>query len=203
MSKTKFTDRFKYRPASYSFFASWEWNKDEWYNKYILGQRTPATPAMEYGNVVGDSIGTKDSLVPELQPPGVKEYKLNGNIGDIYLVGYADHYCEKTLVLHENKTSDNLKRWTQKKVDDHKQIDMYLLLLFLDQQIKPDQVECYLNFIPVERGGDMLYKMPEPPVFHQFKTTRTDVDLLRYAAYIEDTVKEMEEYVTSRNAQSA
>lgn len=192
---TNFTDRFKHRPASYSFFSSWEWDKEDWYKKYILGEREPATPAMEFGNIVGDSIGTPQSLVPDLQPPGVKEYKLTGNVGDIYLIGFADHYCDKTLVLHENKTSDNLNRWDQAKVDGHRQIDMYLLLLFLDQKIRPEEVTCYLNFIPVERGGDMQYKMPEPPVYKQFKTSRTGVDLLKYAQYIEDTVGLMEEFV--------
>lgn len=197
---SKFTDRFKKRPLSHSQLGSWEWDKEQWYNNYILGIREPATPAMKFGNVVGDSIGTKKSLVPDLQPPGVKEYKLTGNLDDIYMIGFADHYCDKTLVLHENKTSDNLKRWNQKKVDSHTQLDMYLLLLFLSERIKPEDVEVYLNFIPVERGGDMIYRVPEPPVYHQFKTKRTSVDLLKYSQYIVDTVKEMEQYAKEREA---
>jgi hypothetical protein len=193
-----FTDRFKTRPLSHSQLGSWEWDKEQWYNNYILGIREPATPAMEFGNVVGDSIGTPNSLVPALTPPGVKEYKLTGNIGDIHMIGFADHYCDKTLVLHENKTSDNPNRWNQKKVDEHPQLTMYLLLLFLSEKIKPEQVKLYLNFIPVERGGDMLYRVPNPPVFKQFTTHRNGVDLLKYSQYVTDTVKAMEQYVYDR-----
>lgn len=198
---SNFKERFIHRPASYSFFSSWEWNREDWYDKYILNKEQKQTPAMAFGNVVGDSIGTPNSLVPTLQPAGVKEYKFTGEVEGIHLVGFADHFCDKTLVLHENKTSDNPKKWTQKSVNEHKQIDMYLLLLFLSKKIKPEDVTCYLNWIPVERGGDMLYKLPEPPTYVQYRTKRNGVDLLRYAQHIVDTVKEMELYVKLRELQ--
>jgi len=97
---SKFTDRFKERPASFSFFSSWEYNKNEWYDNYILGNKKESNAAMEFGTLVGDSIGTPNSMVPTLVPPGVKEYEMRANIGEIYLVGYADHFDPATLTLH-------------------------------------------------------------------------------------------------------
>jgi len=192
-------NRFKKRPLSFSQLSSWEWDKEQWYNSYILGIREPATPGMIAGNKFGDMIGTKEFPIPELQDIGTKEYKLEGNIDDIYMVGYADGYDPYKLILHENKTSDNLNRWNQKKVNEHGQLTMYLLLLYLSEKVKPEEVTVFLNFIPLERGGDMIYRLPEPAVYHQFPTKRTGVQLLQYAQYIADTVKAMDEYVKTRS----
>lgn len=193
----KFTDRFKTRPASYSFFNSWEWNKDEWYDNYILGKRKEANDAMLFGSLIGDAIGTLDNPIPGLDPAGVKEYEFKASLGDVHLVGYADHYCPIHKILNENKTSDNTTRWTQKTVDDHTQIDMYLLMLWLSKKVKPQEVTVFLNFIPVRIVG-VGYKLLEPPIFTTFKTKRTMRQILEYGAYIQKTVALMEAYVESR-----
>jgi len=194
MSPKEFKNRFKKRPLSYSQLSSFEWDAEEWYNNYILGKREPANPAMLYGTVVGDSIGTPDTLVPSLIPPGVKEYEMNAVIDGVPIVGYADHYCPDTLFLSENKTSDNPKRWDQKKVDDHGQLTMYALMLFLRDKIKPEDIQMQLNFIPVLRGGDMVYRMPEPPTYQPFRTKRSTLDIVKYAQYIRDLIIEMERF---------
>lgn len=194
-------ERFKTRPLSHSQLSSWEYNKDAWYRSYILGKRDPANAAMLFGSVVGDSIGTPQSLVPDLVPPGVKEYALEANLGDIRIVGYADHYCPDTLVLHENKTSDKEDRWTQKKTDQHPQLTMYALMLFLRDKVKPEDVEMWLNFIPVEIGGLTLdqYRMPTPPRYTSFKTRRTTHDIMAYSSYVVQTVKDMDEYIQAHD----
>jgi hypothetical protein len=153
---------------------------------------------MLFGNVVGDKLGTPNSPVPNLILPGVKEYELSAQLGDIYLVGYCDHYCPLTKVLHENKTSDNPTAWDQARVNEHTQLDMYALMLYLRDKVKPEDITMYLNFIPVERGPDMIYRVPQPPVYKQFKTRRITRDILAYAAYITTTVKEMEAYYHNR-----
>lgn len=190
--------RFKKRPLSHSQLSSFEYDPEQWYDTYILGNKIKANPAMEFGTLVGDSIGTETSMVPGLTPPGVKEYELRANLDDIWLVGFADHYCKDTYTLHENKTSDKPDRWTQAKVDSHPQLTMYALLLFLQDKVRPEDVTMQLNFIPVERGGDMIYRMPEPPVYHAFLTRRTTQDILDYTQYILDTVKKMEEYAKNK-----
>ena len=190
--------RFLKRPLSFSQLNSWEYDPSQWYDSYVLNKRTPPTPAMLYGNVVGDSIGTPDSLVPELVTPGVKEYKLTAELDGIKLIGYADAYCPDTLVLHENKTSETKGRWTQGKADKHKQIDMYLLMLYLSEGIPPERVTCYLNFIQTRPSG-LGYRLHDPVRWKQFLVkTKTLADLDAFTVYIHDTVKAMQEYIEQR-----
>lgn len=195
---SKFRDRFKERALSYSQLASFAYNPEEWYINYVQGKRGAANAAMLFGTKVGDSIGTPESLVPSLVPPGVKEFELHAEVNGIPIIGYADHYCPDTKVLHENKTSDKLDRWTQKKVDEHKQLDMYALMLLLRDKVKPEEVHMQLNFIPVTQGGDFVYRLPEKPYYIPFYTKRTTLQVLKFVQEIEDTLVKMEAYMKSK-----
>lgn len=189
------SNRFKNRPLSFSQLNSWEHDKEQWYDNYVLGNRGPTNHNMRAGNIIGDSIGTPNSYVPALQPPGIKEFKLDARLGDIWLVGYADHFCPTTLELHENKTSTNPKRWTQGQADKHKQLTMYSLMLFLKHNIPPEEVTIYLNFIPLVERADYRICLPDPPTYRQFPTRRTSEQIAEYAEEIEQTVAEMEAYI--------
>jgi hypothetical protein len=153
---------------------------------------------MEIGNIVGDSIGTPHSLVPDLVPPGIKEYPLRASLGDIHIVGFADHFCPDTLELNENKTAVNPKKWTKGTVDRHGQLTMYALMLFLKHDIKPEDLTIYLNYIRVIEGADMRYYLPDPVELKRFQTKRTGADLLAYSVYILQTVENMETYIKER-----
>jgi len=192
--------RFKNRALSHSQLAAFEYNPADWYTTYILGQRTPPTAEMAAGSRIGDSIGTDKSEVPDLIPPGVKEFELHAQWEGISLVGYCDHFCPDMRILHENKTSPNAKRWTQKKVDEHPQLTMYALLLELQHGIAPEDVEMWLNFIPVSLVG-VTYK---PTLnWRAFETRRTKQDVERYKQYILDTIKKMDEYIRVRSLSPA
>lgn len=193
-----FTDRFIIRPLSYSQLSSFEYSPKEWYKRYVLLQPDPPNAAMLFGSKVGDSIGTSESLVPTLNPPGDKEYELRANIGKIKMVGFCDHYCTETKVLNENKTTDKPDKWHQKSVDAHGQMTMYALLLYLQDKVKPEDVTMFLNYIPVTIGGDFQYRLPEPPTYTALPTKRTTTDVLRYVGYIEETVKAMEKYARAQ-----
>jgi hypothetical protein len=117
----------------------------------------------------------------------------------ITLVGYADHYCPKTKVLHENKTSANKSRWTPKKVAEHPQLTMYALLLWLQDGVEPEEVDMYLNFIPVCLTG-VQYQVCAPDNWRQFKTVRTKEDVRLYQAYLMDTIAKMEAYAKLRDS---
>lgn len=192
------SNRFIKRPLSYSQLSSWEWNKEDWYQSYIKNKPRGKSAAMEIGNVIGDSIGTPQSLVPDLNPPGIKEYALRATLGDIHLVGYCDHFCPDTLELNENKTAVNPKKWTKSSVNKHGQLTMYALMLFLKHDIAPEDLTIYLNYIRVIEGADMRYYLPDPVECKRFKTTRTTQDIIDYVEYIERTVADMNEYVALR-----
>jgi len=190
-------NRFVNRALSHSQLSSWEYSREDWFDNYVLGKRTPPTPEMLAGNRIGDSIGTDKSEVPDLVPPGVKEYELHVKYEGIPLIGYCDHFCPNMLVLYENKTSPNKKRWNQRKVDDHHQLTMYALMLNLRDGIEPEDIEMWLNFIPVELVG-VTYK---PTTWRAFETRRTKQHLEAYKQYIMKTVEAMDEYIRVRSTQ--
>jgi len=194
MAKSDFLKRFKARPASHSFFSSWEYDKEEWYKSYILNDRSAPNQAMVFCNTVGDTLGLPESMVPDLDLPGIKEYELEAKFDGIRLVGYCDHYDPDNKILNENKTSVTRDRWTQKMVDEHPQLTMYCFMLYLTYKVKPEDVTIYLNFIKVKKAGLKL-KLHNPPQYVRFKTKRTMRDVLMHGAYSQKTLKEMEEYV--------
>jgi hypothetical protein len=157
-----------------------------------------ANPAMEFGTLIGDAIGTDKNPVIGLNPPGVKEYKLTGSLNNIHMVGYADHYCSKTKHLEENKTSINHKRWDKKKVDEHGQLTMYALLLFLRDKITPESITMNLNFIRADIGQDFVYTLAKENTFTQFPTKRSTVQIIEFSDYVIKTVDKMYEYQRTR-----
>lgn len=195
---SSFFDRFKDRPLSYSQVSTWEYSKEEWYERYILNIPFEGNAATRFGNLIGDSIGTEKSLVPTLENPGIKEYELRASIGPICMIGLCDSYCPKTKTLHENKTTANTKKWNKQSVDNHKQLDMYALLLMLQDKTHPKDVKMFLNYIPVLKKGLGEFKLPEPATYIQFPTKRTALQVANYANYIKQTVVEMEQWVKLR-----
>lgn len=191
------SNRFKNRPLSWSQLSSFQYSPEQWYSSYILGIREPANSLMLAGSRIGDAIGTPDSPVPELVPPGIKEYAVGVEIDGIKMIGYFDHFCPDTIVLNENKCSDKKNRWTQKLADKHKQIDMYLLLLMEHGSIKPEDVQCWLNFILLDHIG-VGYGVHNPPVLKRFRTDRTTAQILEFKDEIKQTIELMQQYIDSK-----
>lgn len=190
-------ERFIKRPLSWSQLSSWNFSKEQWFTSYILGKREPANSLMLAGSRIGDAIGTDTNPVTGLEPVGDKEHAMNVEIDGIKMVGYADHYCPVSLVLNENKCSDKKGRWTQGKVDKHGQIDMYLLMLMHRDGIKPEDVECWLNFILLDQVG-VGYNVHTPPVFKRFRTSRTTKQVEAFLDDVKQTVEHMHQYIESR-----
>ena len=196
MTRSELIEVWKARPISWSQLSSWKFRKEQWRDKYLFGLREDANPDMLFGNVVGDSLGTESSQVPSLNPHlvGVKEFELKAKLNGLTLIGYADHYCPDTKVLNENKTSRKLDRWTQTEVDLHGQLTMYATMLMLTHKTKPDDIEMWLNFIPVQEGGDFQLSIIDPTLYHRFPTKRTMKQCLDFGTSIGKTLKEMEKY---------
>ena len=191
--------KWKERDVSWSQLSSWAYSKEQWANKYIFDKPEPANQAMLFGNVVGDTLGLPHSMVPKLNPQliGEKEFKLRVKMGKRILIGFCDHFCPKKLVLNENKTSQKANRWTQKEVDNHGQLTMYALMLYLDYGIRPEAVKMFLNFIPVIEGQDFQLRVDTENV-KTFATSRTLKQCLMFGAEINKTLKEMELYIKAQ-----
>lgn len=175
-----------------------EYNKDEWYESYVLGNPITPNRAMTIGIEVGERITQDPTFLPTIERPDIFEYDFDGlvDFNGIDLRGHVDGYFDKTIIgQDEYKTSANENRWTQKKVDTWGQITMYCLLRWLKFKIHPDKLRLRLYAIPITEHPDFSYTAGEPQCFY---TTRTMLDLVRFGKFIKDTHKEMTLFVKSK-----
>ncbi len=186
----------KKRPLSWSAISSFEYDPEQWYRKYVLGERDSETKEMIFGKKLSEALenGTCDikELVEKL--PYTKEHPFKVKFGSIPLIGFADDFDRVNFTtLNEVKTGR--KEWTQKRADEHGQIDMYLLMNFLINKIRPEDVRCFLHWLPtVEsddfKGVDFIY----PIEVRTFETRRNMQQILAFGSRINRVYKEMEAY---------
>lgn len=177
-------------PMSWSQLSSWEYDQKEWYRRYVLLQKGKENDAMRLGKDIGEKLASVSSFMPEVPRLSIFEQPLSAKIGDIPLVGYADSY-EPKKALKEYKTG--VREWTQSRVDNHGQIDMYLLMLYLSEEIHPEDIECQLIWLPTYY--DYSGNLEITGLVHIFDTKRSMVDILRFGQYIQDTVEKMKRYI--------
>jgi hypothetical protein len=182
------------RPLSWSAISSFNHNKEEWYRRYILNEKLQTTPAMEFGTKIGTFLAEIPEFMPEVPRYPVFEHRLTAKIDNIFLIGYLDSFDPKTKNFIEYKTSSNKTRWTQKTAQEHGQILMYLFLLWKNYGVPPEEIKCSLVYVPVTEGGDFQLKVSDEPV-KIFKVRHTSADVLKFAAYIREVYREMEQYV--------
>lgn len=150
---------------------------------------------MRFGKQMGEKLAADRNFMPEVPRLPIAEYKLEAKIDSIPLIGFIDFYDPKTHQLIELKTG---KKWSQEKVDQHGQLDMYVALLYLMDKVKPEQVEIRLVWLETQEQGNFetgFVKDIKPVVF---KTKRTMKDVLNMMLRIKKVVREMEEYVIHR-----
>lgn len=195
--------RWKKRDLSWSQLSSFEYDPDQWYRRYFEKEEQHETEEMRFGKIIGERLAADPTFLPEV--PRLKKFEHGFKVmfGKIPLVGYADSFCTTTKKkLLEYKTG--VKAWDKKRADDHGQIDMYLLMHFITERIKPEDVECRIVWLPTERREDgdfkVSIKLKEPVKDHMqiFKTKRTMQDILNFGARINRVYKEMEEYAKGR-----
>ena len=179
------------RALSWSSISSFRYSKEQWYAKYVLKQEEPASKAMLFGNVVGERIASDPSYLPQVPRGEIFEYALRSRLKDIPLVGYIDSYSPHHT-LHEYKTG--MPPWTQKRVDDHQQIDMYLLGLYLIDGVKPKDVSVTLHWLPTQENGDFSISLKDEKVVHSFATQRSFMDIVNFMDTIQKTYEEMQQF---------
>lgn len=216
----------KKRPLSWSQISSFEWDKEEWYFKYRIhgdcrrfneetGEQAfcvvagcadmncpvvKTTVEMEFGKKFAKSIEDGNCIVPELMEKlkGKKEFPFkNIMFGDIELVGYADDFCPTTFKkLDEVKTGK--KKWDQKRVDSHGQIDMYLLMNWIANKVRPEDVICHLHWIPTQDNNDFSITFIVPIKVHTFETKRNMQDILKFGARVNRIYQEMQDFASQK-----
>lgn len=157
---------------------------------------------MKFGKKIGERLAKDPTYLPEVPRLSKFEHGFKVMFGKIPLIGYADAFCLLTKKkLKEYKTG--VRAWDQKRVDEHGQIDMYLLMHFITEKIKPEEVDCELVWLPTARleDGDfnVTIRLIEPVVPQIFKTRRTMAQILAFGARINKVYREMEEYCRSHD----
>jgi len=192
----------KKRPLSWSSLSQWEYSKEDWYKKYILEEKPKENPEMVFGKRLAKSIEDGKPLAPVTMLPA-REHKFEVVFNGIKLIGFADGFdpLEKRK-LAEYKSG--FKEWNQKRVDEHGQLDFYLLCNYITSKIRPEEVDCFLEWIPTVKipqengdfkGDDYRIEFKQPIEVHRFDTKRSMSDILKFGARINEAVKEMERYV--------
>lgn len=181
------------RPLSWSAISSFAYDPEQWYKRYILNEKQPETIEMLFGKALATSIENGKPLAP-VTIVGTCEHPFKVMFSGVPLIGFADSFCTKTFrKLAEYKSGK--KAWDQSRVDQHGQISMYLLMNFITNKVPPEEVECFLEWVPTEETGDFKIQFTTtPPTVHQFKTKRTMIDILNFGAYINSTVDAMQKY---------
>jgi hypothetical protein len=187
--------KWKTRDFSWSQLSSWEYDKEQWYKRYILDERDEPSKEMLFGRVLADALEHGTCEIPELvkRLPFKKEHPFKVKFGALTMVGYADDFDDKTFTtLNEVKTGK--RPWDQKRVDEHGQLTMYCLLNYITNKVRPEDVEIGLHWLPTRETGDFTISFTEPVQVISFKTKRTMQDILKFGSKINSTYKEMEEY---------
>lgn len=180
--------QLKFPIISWSSMNAFEsYGKDEWYEQYVLGHRSEINDLMATGIEVGTRLATDPGYLPTVPRPETYELNLRATLGRIGLTGHLDGWTETTKELIEYKTTSNVNRWNQKKVDNHGQLDFYCLLLWENYQILPNDISIKLITILCKEGIPKGMKV--------FQTKRTMQDILVFAKRIKDIHKDMHSFV--------
>lgn len=183
------------RPYSWSQHSSWQYDKNQWYDRYILGNKTPSSPALEFGKKFADAAEWGTPMAPILVYP-ITEHGITAKLDDLEMVGFLDGWHPEEKKLIEYKTGK--AKWDQKRVDEHGQLTFYALLHYLANQIKPEDIHMTLQWLPTTTLPDFTFGLIGE--IHTFETSRTMRDTLILAADIKSTRIEMERYAQTRLA---
>ena len=185
------------RPLSWSAISCFEWNPEDWYQRYYLNIQSDKTAELEFGSKIGKMLETDKKFLPQIARLSKMEHPFKCKFGKVKagLIGYADTFCDKTFKkLGEFKTGK--KPWTQQRADEHGQLTMYCLMNYIMNKVKPEDVEIILTWMPTRDNGDFSISFIEPieKNIKFFKTKRTMMDILQFGKRINNVYDQMKLY---------
>jgi hypothetical protein len=183
--------------SSMNQFESYD--REKWYDQYVLGNRnTNINGAMQIGINVGERLVADPAFLPQVPRPMIYEQQLSAQFGKIELVGHLDGFSPNIPELLEYKTSANPKKWNQKSVDEHGQLDFYALLLWLNYKIDPKKLKIRLVAIPVADTGSFEFEVDGSQSIRIFNTHRSMADIMRFGMRINKVHAEMREFIAKK-----
>lgn len=188
------------RPRSWSAISSFEYDKEQWYRKYVLGIKEAPSKEMEFGKVMGERLASDPTFMTNVPRGTHYEYEdpggLCAKLGKIPLIGFIDSYTPHTIG-DEYKTGK--KPWDQKRVDEHGQLTMYSLLLLLKHKVKPEDILWRLTWLATQDNGDFSISFIPGMKPQIFETRRTMTQVLEFASRIKKTEVAMLEYAMNHD----
>lgn len=201
MKKSPFESRdlnkqLRFPVLSWSSMNAFEsYNKDIWYEQYVLGNKSKPNAHMLAGITIGHKLVEDPAFLSEVPRPEIYEYEESVLFEEIQLVGHMDGWSPKTKKLLEYKTTVREDKWTQSMVDSWGQITFYCFLHWLKSKINPKDISIKLVSIPVKESGHFDVTLDTSKKFRIIETKRTMNDLLTFGIRIKRVHKEMREYV--------
>ncbi len=193
---------FEKRPLSWSAISSFRYDPEQWYKKYVLGQKQEENATMRFGKVVGERLASDPTYLSQIERPegGLYEYELRFKVGGIPCIGFIDWWHPTIKNLKEFKTGN---AWTKDKAENHGQLKFYNLGLMIKDNEIPENIHTELISMESEARGDFSYDFIDgmKPIIHPVKLTTRDC--LMFGAELLKTVKEMESYAQERLAYNA
>src|ERR1035437_988097 len=207
----------KKRPMSWSQISCFEWNKEDWFQKYhvhakctakkcvVTGKPNPkcpvvaTSPELTFGKAVGERLAFDPKYLPEVPRLPIFEHRLLVEWGGMMFVGYTDALSLDHKTLYEYKTGK--KSWGAERVNSHGQLTLYVFLLNLLDGTKPQDIECTLHWLPTEEslismdGLESMISFVTPVKVHSFKTKRTEADIKNFQIRILKVLGEMKNYL--------
>ena len=206
------------RPLSWSAISSFEWNKEQWWNKYVLHQKctrnnpdkktiafcfitgfadpecpvVKTTPELEFGTYVDKRVQVDHAFLPTLPRYSVMQHEMNAEFNGIPLIGLTDAYEPMpTAQIRDYKTGR--KKWDQKRADETGQLTMYGFLLWLTEQVRPEDVQFYIDWMPTHYQDGKIVFITEGDI-RTFQTYRNMRQVLEFGQRITRTYEAMIEY---------
>lgn len=192
MKNFNIIEHCKTRPLSWSAISSFEWDPEQWYQRYVMNIRDPENIQMKFGKKIGEKLASDPTFMPDVLRYPQFEKSLEAEVFGIKIIGFLDSFDPETKAFFEYKTSSNTKKWKQQSAYEHGQILMYMLLIWINYGVTPENIKSSLFYIPVhEINGKMkLTTLPN----QSFSVSHTTQEVLKFGSKIKNITIEMERY---------
>jgi hypothetical protein len=206
----------KTRPLSWSAISAFEWNKEEWWEKYVLHQDctrdqdgllgwcavteshnrscpvVAQSKELEFGSYIDKRLQVDSEFLPHVPRYPLMQYEMKASFMNMPLIGLPDGLSFEQLTLADYKTGK--KPWDQKRADETGQLTMYLLLLYLLEKVHPEEFDCIIHWLPTQANQDFSISLIDDSDLVTLHTTRTMQDVLAFGKRINTTYNLMEQY---------
>lgn len=185
-------DLSRQKYLSHSQYSLFKKDPEEYRRRYIFGEESIVTEAMEFGKRFAEGLELDDSEyldveIARLQLPNYPkaEYKIRTTIGGITLLGILDKFDPKKKRIGEIKTG---RKWTQGMVDKSTQLKFYDLLILGKYGVQPSEIALYWLPTVCDENGTRLSGEP----LKTFKTSHTMTELMVFLADVQSVWKKIQ-----------